>query len=89
MHASLCDRIDMTGSCNWTTYLTTGCLLSWQPPHPRLRGLSLQLAVRECNSSGGGLPYVSLSCTGGVCDQLLKPCHRDADWCVPLCSFLR
>jgi len=37
--------------------------------------------VRECPAAGT-LPYVSLSCAGPLCDQLFKPCHADADWCV-------
>jgi len=73
-----------SGTCNASTYNSSGCRASWRPTHPALDGqLQLQLGVRECPAAGT-LPYVSLSCAGPLCDQLFKPCHADADWCVLL-----
>lgn len=45
--------------------------------------LTLQVALQQCpgRSSSSSLPFVSVSCSGALCSDLLVPCSADSD-CV-------
>jgi hypothetical protein len=42
-------------------------------------GLDFEFAFAQCDDTSERLPFISVSCSGDECDQLLRPCDEDAD----------
>ena len=76
-------------SCTYAQWAAgSPCLL--EVPVPNF-DISLQVALQQCPSSAGqtnAFPYVSLTCSGKACSDLLVPCSTNADCVQSSCTSI-
>jgi len=72
-------------SCSYASWMAGDpCFISFQLVN--IGDFSLQLAVDHCTASD--LPFISLSCSGVHCMDLMRPCSTDSDCAGGVCRTL-